>query len=88
MCVGDLLEQIKTSTLVPQMENLQISSEDTEIQNSYDQASTETFTANGIQSGQQHTPVTVGVSHDAGSHLQKNICYSLSYSAHVCSISK
>ena len=46
------------------MENLQISSEDTEIQNSYDQASTETFTANGIQSGQQHTPVTVGVSHD------------------------
>lgn len=64
VCVGDLLEQIKTSTLVPQMENLQISSEDTEIQNSYDQASTETFTANGIQSGQQHTPVTVGVSHD------------------------
>lgn len=42
------------------MENLQISSEDTEIQNSYDQASTETFTANGIQSGQQHTPVMWG----------------------------
>lgn len=51
VCVGDL--QINSSTLASHLKSLQISSRDTEIQKSYDQASTETFTAKGSQSSQQ-----------------------------------
>ena len=53
VCVGDLPEQINSSTLASHLKSLQISSRDTEIQKSYDQASTETFTAKGSQSAQQ-----------------------------------
>ena len=61
MCVGDLPEQINSSTLASQMKSLQISRKDIEIQKSYDQTSIETFTNKGSQSGQQ-CPVTVGAS--------------------------
>ena len=53
VCVGDLPEQINSSTLASHLRSLQISSRDTEIQKSYDQASIETFTAKGSQSAQQ-----------------------------------
>ena len=59
LCVGDLPKQMNSSTLVSQMKRLQITSKDTEIQKSYNQASTETFTAAGSQSGQQYTRGTV-----------------------------
>ena len=47
MCVGDIPEQINSSTLVSPLKNLRIISEDKEIQESYDQG------AKGSQSGQQ-----------------------------------
>ena len=62
MCVGDLPEQINSSTLASQMKSLQISRKDIEIPKSYDQTSIKTFTNKGSQSGQQCTPVTVGAS--------------------------
>lgn len=55
------------------MKCLQITREDTEIQESYNQASTETFTAEGSQSGQQYTPVTVWASDDQVV-IYKKIC--------------
>lgn len=73
LCVGDLPEQINSSTLVSPMKCLQITREDTEIQESYNQASTETFTAEGSQSGQQYTPVTVWASDDQVV-IYKKIC--------------
>ena len=44
--------------------SLQVTSKGTEIQKSYDQVSTGTFTAKGSQSGQQCTPMAVGASDD------------------------
>ena len=64
MCVGDLPEQTNPFTLAPLLESLQVSCKDIEIQKSYDQASTETFTAKGSQRAQQNTPLTAGDSNN------------------------
>ena len=53
MWLGDLPEQLNSSTLESQLKSLQICGKDIEIQKSYDQASKETLTAKWSQSGQQ-----------------------------------
>ena len=60
VCVGDIRELTNRFTLAPLLESLPVCSKDIEIQEPYDQASTETLTAKGSQRAQQNTSVTVG----------------------------
>ncbi|XP_066028059.1 uncharacterized protein [Pocillopora verrucosa] len=60
LLLSDIREQTNRFTLAPLLESLPVCSKDIEIQEPYDQASTETLTAKGSQRAQQNTSVTVG----------------------------
>ena len=62
VCVDELMDKRNPFTVARLLESLPVAPR--ESQRSCDQASTETFTAEGSQSAQQNTPVTVGDSNN------------------------